>query len=165
MTRYRICPRRLKRLRQPPLARRQKCRPVSRRGRRRADLPPMRVLLANTETFRTWISTRLSTLRTSRDVQAYLTEALCDPKPAAGSVVLAFSVASSFERRRRLADAVLTSEVAFSGWLSEPAVCVDIARMCYHACWRQLRPAWPLFEELADRMPQLVIDAREALEF
>jgi hypothetical protein len=79
------------------------------------------------------------------------------------SIVLAYIQATEFERRRRLADGVLASEIYFDGWLSEPTLCVDLARKCYLACWNTLRPHWPLYEELADRLPEIIASGRQTI--
>jgi len=80
-----------------------------------------------------------------------------------GSIVLAFSNAVEFDQRRRLADGVLAAEVAFVGWHEQPDLCVDLARQCYAPCWRTLRPHWPLYEELADRLPEIIALSRQAI--
>lgn len=80
-----------------------------------------------------------------------------------GSIVLAYAEANDFDRRRRLADGVLAAEVAFVGWHEQPDLCVDLARRCYAACWRYLRPHWPLYEELADRLPEIIVAGRQAI--
>jgi hypothetical protein len=82
---------------------------------------------------------------------------------ACGSIVLAFANAVEFDNRRRLADGVLAAEIAFPGWHAQPDLCVDLARRCYALCWRTLRPHWPLYEELADRLPEIIKAGRVAI--
>lgn len=80
-----------------------------------------------------------------------------------GSVVLAFADATDFDSRRRLADGVLAAEIAFVGWHQNPTLCVDLARRSYESCWRLMRPHWPLYEELADRLPEIIAAGRQAI--
>lgn len=80
-----------------------------------------------------------------------------------GSIVLAYAEAMEFDQRRRLADGVFAAEVSFAGWHKQPELCVDLARRCYASCWRMLRPHWPLYEELADRLPEIIQASRQAI--
>lgn len=79
-----------------------------------------------------------------------------------GSIVLSFVEAVDFDAKRRLADSVLVSQIAFRGWSREEELCVELARRCYGSCWRMLRPSWQLYEELADRLPVIVEMARSS---
>ncbi len=80
-----------------------------------------------------------------------------------GSVTLTFHRAGlDFNANRTLADSVLASEVAFKGWLVEPDLCVDLARISYSRCWRLLRGTWTCYDELADRLPSVIRNANAA---
>lgn len=81
----------------------------------------------------------------------------------AGSVVLAFGRAGvDFEAHRRLADGVLVSEIAFHGWLTEPDLCVSLARQSYMTCFRLLNGSWACYEELSARLPEIIEASRDA---
>lgn len=80
-----------------------------------------------------------------------------------GSIVLSFANAVNFDQKRRLADGILAAEMAFHGWHTQPELCIDLARRCYASCWRTLQPHWPLYEELADRLPEIVLAGRLAI--
>jgi hypothetical protein len=114
-----------------------------------------------------WFRAKLESLRARPDTTAYVAGVLTDRELAGlvvcGSIVLAFAEASEFDHRRRLADGVLAAEVAFVGWHQQPELCVDLARQCYASCWRTLRPHWPLYEELADRLPEIILAGRQAI--
>ncbi len=106
-------------------------------------------------------------LRARPDTIAYVVGVMADRELAelvvCGSIVLAFAEATDFDRRRRLADGVLAAEIAFAGWHADPTLCVDLARRSYESCWRSMRPHWPLYEELADRLPEIISSARQAM--
>jgi hypothetical protein len=114
-----------------------------------------------------WFRKKLENLRARPDTTAYVAGVLIDRElgelVVCGSVVLAFAEATEFDMRRRLADGVLAAEVAFVGWHQQPDLCVDLARQCYASCWRTLRPHWPLYEELADRLPEIIVAVRQAI--
>lgn len=80
-----------------------------------------------------------------------------------GSIVLAFRDAGGrFESHRKLADGVLAAEIAFHGWLTEPALCVQLAQRSYGTCNRLLGGAWACYDELALRLPEIIAASREA---
>jgi len=114
-----------------------------------------------------WIRTRLLGLKTRPETAAYIIGVLGDKQlgdlVSGGSIVLAFSRAGlDFESHRRLGDGVLASEIVFKGWLTEPALCVDLARKSYITCYRLLGCNWDLYVELADRLPDIILASREA---
>lgn len=115
---------------------------------------------------RSWAAEILERSGIRADVSAYVSGVLSERDLAelvcAGSVVLAASEAVTFEHHRRLADGVLAAEVAFPGWLSEPELCVTLARRSYEACWRILRGRWELYGELAERLPSVISVAERA---
>jgi hypothetical protein len=114
-----------------------------------------------------WIQLKLESLKARPDTIAYVVSVLSDKQltefVVSNSVVLAYIKAIDFEQRRRLADGVLAAEIAFVGWHAQSDLCVDLARRCYASCWNILRPNWPLYEELADRLPEIIQGGRQAI--
>lgn len=115
-----------------------------------------------------WIRARLLGLKTRPETAAYVVGVMSDKGLGGlvsnGSVVLAFAEAGlDFDSHRRLADGVLASEVAFQGWLAEPELCVSLARRSYLTCYRLLGNSWELYVELADRLPDIILASRDAL--
>ncbi len=78
--------------------------------------------------------------------------------------MLAYAKAGSdFESHRRIADSVMLAEIAFQGWLTQPDLCIDLARRSYATCSRLLHKSWPCYDELADQLPNIIICSRQAL--
>lgn len=77
--------------------------------------------------------------------------------------MLAYANALSFDQKRRLADGILVAEIAFTGWHTQSELCIDLARRCYASCWHTLQPHWPLYEELADKLPEIILAGRQAI--
>jgi hypothetical protein len=115
-----------------------------------------------------WFQTKLKNAKARPDTIAYVAGILTDHKLAnlvvCGSVVLAFSNAVQFDEKRKLADGVLAAEIAFSGWHAQPELCIELARRSYASCWNILKPHWPLYEELADRLPEIVVNMRSIIQ-
>lgn len=101
------------------------------------------------------------------DTTAYIVSILADRKLSdlviCDSVVLTYVNALAFEQKRKFADSILFSEIIFAGWHKQPELCVELARRCYESCWNTLRPHWPLYEELANRLPEIVKSCRDTI--
>lgn len=84
-----------------------------------------------------------------------------------GSVVLAYqdaSARSDFAAYQRIGDWILWVDVVMPDRFNSNRTTVEtIGRLSYYACHRILRGQWALFEELADALPEIALDARRKL--
>lgn len=105
----------------------------------------------------------------SEPTRAYVVSVMAGMNPDAvfgpgESVVLAYAearAAHDFVRFQRIGDWVLWVEVWAPAYVARDRRVVEsIGRLSYATCHRILRGTWPIYEELADQLPDIVAELR-----
>lgn len=116
-----------------------------------------------------WFADRMSAARLSHDTGAYIAGLMgkyvhVQDDMSKRSIILAFRGASEqgdFEGFQRIGDWVLWASIVHPDSLSDGReATVSVGRLSYHACHRIMRGSWPVYQELADRLPVIAHDVR-----
>ena len=120
-----------------------------------------------------WLSGRLTGVKCMPETAAYVTGVLREhvlerPKSLTGvSLVIAFSEAcalGSFVHYQRVGDHIVFLETVFPQSIDrEHELIMSIGQLSYLACHRLMGRRWPVYQELADRLPSLLRDVRQHL--
>jgi len=124
--------------------------------------------------FRNMITDVLNTLCVRRDTLAYIEGVLVsnirmnDGIIVDDSIVLHFAAAREnprFETFQRIGDSVLWNAIVLPFSLEgHRDASYNIGRIAYGTCYKMLRDgSWVLYEELADRLPEITCQAARAL--
>lgn len=116
-----------------------------------------------------WFADHLDGAVLSEPTRAYVVSVMAGMNPDAvfgpgESVVLAYAearAAHDFVRFQRIGDWVLWVEVWAPAYVArDQRVVESIGRLSYATCHRILRGTWPIYEELADQLPDIVAELR-----
>lgn len=116
-----------------------------------------------------WFTAHLDGTGLAPPTKAYVVSVMAGMAPSGTfgpgeSVVLAYAEARSahdFVRFQRIGDWVLWVEVWAPAYVArDHRVVESIGRLSYATCHRILRGTWPIYEELADRLPAIVTELR-----
>lgn len=115
-----------------------------------------------------WFHERLLALPNSPETIAYVAgvmKSLSRPKPgddlSKHSIVLAYAEARNagdFEAFQRVGDWVLWVGCVFPEAIAEERALIEsLGQLSYYACHRMMRGRWPVYEELADELPNIAV--------
>lgn len=116
-----------------------------------------------------WFIERLANIDYSEMAKAYVAGVLSSVKTTSvfsrhESLVLAFDTAkrtNSFELFQRIGDWVMWAEVMDPDIIEEHrSVTEATAQLSYYACSKILQNQWPVYVELANNLPELVVAVR-----
>lgn len=122
-------------------------------------------------TLEDYFNNRIKNLKCHTDTCAYITSTLCNYKNSVydfqnKSLTLEFAEAkfeSSIKKYNDLADYILFMEIVFKGALcgATPEYYHGLAQSAYYKTYILLNRSWKLFEELSDRLPEIIIQLRD----
>lgn len=116
-----------------------------------------------------WFADQLVDLNCSPTAKAYITGVLSARNTdfvmsKRESIVLAFYSAKengNFATFQKIGDWVLWVDSINPAFIkNHHEITETIARLSYFSCHRMLKGTWPIYEELADNLPQIVKDVR-----
>lgn len=120
--------------------------------------------------FSDWIASRLSRLNVRQDTNAYVVGVLDGMKHGENdlsgqSLVLAYYDAvfsHDFRQFQQIGDYILWGEIFVPQSFDEHELVMTLGRRSYRECWRLLRGQWYLYDELAERFPEISHEVRSA---
>lgn len=117
-----------------------------------------------------WFASKLADLPYGDPTRAYVANVLghrrYDNDLSNHSLVLAFADAryrADFAGYQRIGDWVLWVDVFYPEFVVERDLSQSLARQSYYACHRMMRGQWPIYEELADKLPTLIHEIRSCV--
>ena len=131
------------------------------------------MLIINTISLEDYFNNRVKNLNCRKDTSAYIANTLHNYKNSVydftnKSLTLEFADAKfnmSYKRFQELADYILFMEATFPNALSGASMEYyhSIAQSAYYRCYTMMR-SWVLFEEIADRFPNLIIQLHDEIQ-
>src|SRR3990167_451336 len=115
-----------------------------------------------------WFAFRIEPVELSTEAKAYIVGVLSKKTEVIEkSLVPEYACArstSDFVRLQKIGDSVLFVSIIHPEFIrQELDLTYTIAKLSYYGCHRILDRKWPVYEELADRLPTIVDDVRSSL--
>lgn len=119
-----------------------------------------------------WLDENLKELRAGDDTRSYVIGVFCeflnsgDHDMSRESMVLSYAHAvhvGEFCHFKRCGDWSLWASVYAPDSIETPAVVIELGMRCYDACDRIMLRKWPVFNELAARLPEITENTRRLL--
>lgn len=115
------------------------------------------------EPLKEYFQERIKLPNYQKETKIYITNIFVDPKIDLlnQSITLYYSEAldqNNFEKFQQLGDWILLAKTLFPKTLNDASndYYYTIAQLSYYKCHKMLRKQWLLYEELADKFPQLI---------